>query len=276
MPQARIGCSATVVVAVNQDEFMVVGGSTASSYNTNQKGQSSSLSSPSTTTLLYNIRTKSWSVLPGLRKERVGAACVCVNQKIYTIGGSNANNNEEEEEDGDLCENTIEVLDLAVPSRGWTLLPTRMKQGRYGCAAVVDYRGDILIIGGYNHNHNHNNKVVLLNSIEVFDTRNQVFFNSAITTTTRSLQPPMLSGRCGHGAITLNNGRILVVLGGKTIKDGASTTAELLILDDDGNRQWTPLPSMKTGRKNFAAIAAVMKATSEEGILVAGGLTQNL
>ena len=32
----------------------------------------------------------------------------------------------------------------------WTILPTRMKQGRSGCAAVVDYNRDIVVTGGDN------------------------------------------------------------------------------------------------------------------------------
>ena len=60
----------------------------------------------------------------------------------------------------------------------------------------------------------------------------------------------------GHGAITPNTGRILVVLGGETNKNGASTTTELLVSedDDDSHVGWISLPSMKTGHTNFATI----------------------
>ena len=59
-------------------------------------------------------------------------------------------------------EDTIQMLDLSMSEPSWTILPTRMKQGRSGCAAVVDYNGDIVITGGYNQDGK------ILSSIEVF------------------------------------------------------------------------------------------------------------
>ena len=132
-----------------------------------------------------------------------------------------------------------------------------MKQGRTGCAAVVDYNGDIVVTGGRN---NHDGR---LNSVEVFDTHNQVW------KPTHSI-PPLLTARSWHSLVALKNGRILVALGGRTNTDYASTSVELFMLDNDGNDvQWIPMPSMEVGRRRFAAFATT--TTTPPGILVAGG-----
>ena len=132
-----------------------------------------------------------------------------------------------------------------------------MKQGRTGCAAVVDYNGDIVVTGGRN---NHDGR---LNSVEVFDTHNQVW------KTTHSI-PPMLTGRFYHSLVALKNGRILVALGGMTRLYFAMTWVQLLILENDGNDlQWILVPPMKFSRRRFAAFATT--TTTPPGILVAGG-----
>ena len=158
-------------------------------------------------------------------------------------------------------EDIIEMLDLSVAQPSWTILPTRMKQGRSGCAAVVDYNRDIVVTGGYNRYDGR------LNSVEVFDTHNQVW------KPTHSI-PPLLTARSWHSLVALKNGRILVALGGRTNTDIASTLVELFILDNNGNDvQWIPMPSIQVGRRGFAAFATT--TTTPPGILVAGGRDNN-
>ena len=158
-------------------------------------------------------------------------------------------------------EDIIEMLDLSVAQPSWTILPTRMKQGREGIAAVVDYDGDIVVTGGYNDDDG------CLNSVEVFDTHHPVW------KTTHSI-PPLLTGRAHHSLIALKKGRILVALGGLTKTDVASTLVELLMLGNDGNDvQWIPMPSIQVGRRGFAAFATT--TTTPPGILVAGGRDNN-
>ena len=122
---------------------------------------------------------------------------------------------------------------------------------------VVDYNKNIVVTGGGNRADG------FLNSVEVFDTHNQVW------TTTHSI-PPLLSARSWHSLVALKNGRIIVALGGRTNTDDASTSVELFMLDNDGNDvQWIPMPSMEVGRLGFAAFATT--TTTPNGILVAGG-----
>ena len=191
--------------------------------------------------------------LPDLKKQRWSPACVCVDNKVYAIGGYNGDDHE--------YEDSIEMLDLSAAQPSWTILPTRMKQGRTGCAAVVDYNRDIVVTGGCDEDDG------LLNSVEVFDTHNQVW------KTTHSI-PPLLTAREFHSLVALKNGRILVALGGSTNTDRASTSVELFMLDNDGNDvQWIPMPSIQVGRRGFAAFATT--TTTPPGILVAGGYGNN-
>ena len=143
----------------------------------------------------------------------------------------------------------------------WTILPTRMKQGRSGCAAVVDYNGDIVITGGYNQDGK------ILSSIEVFDTHNQMW-RPAVSV------PPMPIGRSYHSLVALKSGRILVALGGIPESYGlpsSSTSVELLILENHGNpRQWIPMPSMQFARSCFGVFATI--TATKPGILVVGGM----
>ena len=237
LPEKRASCAAAVL---NQDQFVVVGG-----YAGNKDKEKY--------TYLYDSKTKSWTRLPDLKKRRWSPACVCVDNKVYAIGGYNTDDRKDED--------SIEMLDLSVAQPSWTILPTRMKQARYRFAAVVDYNGDIVVTGGFNRDD------LRLNSVEVFDTHNQVW------KTTHSI-PPMLTARSWHSLVALKNGRILVALGGRTNTDYASTSVELFMLDNDGNDvQWIPMPSMEVGRRGFAAFATT--TTTPPGILVAGGYGNN-
>ena len=65
-----------------------------------------------------------------------------MDKKVYAIADFN--------DDDWTYEDSIEMLDLSVPEQSWIILPTRMKQGRDGSAAVVDYNGDIVVTGGFN------------------------------------------------------------------------------------------------------------------------------
>ena len=147
---------------------------------------------------------------------------------------------------------TIEVLDLSVSTPSWTYL-TRMKEPRYHCAATVDADANIIITGGRCGEE-------LLNSVEVFDTRNQVW-NSSL--------PPMLSRRYEHCIVALREGKLLVAIGGQVRKWESTASVELLQRDDGGPLRWIPLPSINVGVAGFAAFAAT--TTTQQGIFVGGG-----
>ena len=67
----------------------------------------------------HHTKTRSWTRLPDLQKRRRSLACVCVNKKVYAIGGWNQDDEE--------------MLDLSVTQPAWT---TRMKHQSSGCGAA--------------------------------------------------------------------------------------------------------------------------------------------
>ena len=142
LPHRTSGCAAAVV---DSNRVVVVG---SASFNTSKSAW------------MYDDKNKSWSALPDLQVGRWNHACVCVDGKVYAIGG--------------LEQDTIEVLDFstaAATTSGWKLLPERMKKRRFGCSATVDCNGNIVVTGGYNDADGH------LDSVEVFDTGHQVWTN---------------------------------------------------------------------------------------------------
>ena len=231
LPQPRSWCAA---VAIGDHQLVVVGG-----YPSNN----------SKSVLLYDTETGSWSKLPDLKIGRRRHACVCVDNKVYAIGGWNPN--------GVKQEDTIEVLDLSSTKPAWTVVSERMKKGRSGCAAAVDFVGKVIVTGGYNDNDKP------LDSLETFDTLDQVW------TSTLPL-PPMSTPRASHRVVAFNNGRLLLAMGGSTDK-GITNTLEVLRIHNDGNpMQWIPIPPMNTPRRDFA-VFAITNTTTKQGILVAGG-----
>ena len=108
-PEKRAFCAAA---ALNQHVFVVVGDYTHDD----------------DCTYRYGTKTKTWTRLPNLKKQREWPRCVCGDEKVYAIGGLNDDDQEDED--------SIEMLDLSVPEPSWIILPTRMKHGRGGCAAA--------------------------------------------------------------------------------------------------------------------------------------------
>ena len=175
-------------------------------------------------------------------------ACLCMDNKTYAIGGRNPNISLGAKE------NTIDMLDLSMSKPEWTVLPAPMKEARYAFAAVVDYSGNIVVTGGSLDNGT-------TSTVEVFDTPNQVWKSA------HSL-PQMLPPRAFHSLITLDNGRVLVALGGRILQSPATASVEFLRLDNDGKPlQWIPMPSMNNAGNSFAVVATTITAPS--GILVA-------
>ena len=235
LPHRTSGCAAAVV---DSNRVVVVG---SASFNTSKSAW------------MYDDKNKSWSALPDLQVGRWNHACVCVDGKVYAIGG--------------LEQDTIEVLDFstaAATTSGWKLLPERMKKRRFGCSATVDCNGNIVVTGGYNDADGH------LDSVEVFDTGHQVWTNKV---------PPMTTPRANHCIVALREGKTLVVVGGDTGDDTTRSVEMLRLENEDGKAlvppKWTALllPPMNTPRRAFAAFAARSKEEEDvtNGIIVVGG-----
>ena len=234
-PFGGINPKVCVATAVDDRNFIVVGGWNAFHF-------------------MDPLRLGDKIPLPNLMKTRWKPGIVCLDKKVYVMGGYNPHK--------ERYEDTIEMLDLSLPSkrREWTLLPSRMREGREGCSAVVDFNGNIVVTGGFSDGR-------YLDSVEVFDTRNQEW---------RRL-PRMLSRRAHHSVVSLDNGRTIVAIGGcdcgcprSSERLSAIKTAELLRLDNGGKAlYWIPIPSMNTARAYLGALA--LTSGTQPGIFVYGG-----
>ena len=147
------------------------------------------------------------------------------------------------------------VLDLSLPCPSWRILPQRLKKERIGCQAVVDPKNlnNIIVVGGYNYKAYHS-------CCEV------VSLQRGQEEQTRTI-PSLMTPRCGHAMVLVEN-RFLVVMGGRNGCVGYLSSVEVLDLDEaPEQQQWHPLPSMSTGRFQFAAFYS----PRNRKIVVAGG-----
>lgn len=85
---------------------------------------------------VYNPSTNLWTLLPSMKKARVGCGCAVIDGKIYVVGGL-------DEHDKSL--NCVEVFD--VKTSKWKVLGKRMKGGRSGCAALAVGK-ELFVFGG--------------------------------------------------------------------------------------------------------------------------------
>ena len=188
--------------------------------------------------------------LPNLKKLRRKPGIVCLDNKVYVMGGYNPQEQR--------YEDTIEMLDMSLPSdrREWTLLPSRMKQARKGCSAVVGFNGTIVVTGG---EYNEWPRKKVLNSVEVFDTHTQKWRSTMPL-------PPMLSPRAYHSTVSLNNGKTIIAIGGCAC---GTKKPELLRFDNDGNAlEWVPIPSGNTALALFVGFA--LTSGPQPGVYVYG------
>ena len=240
----------SAAAAIDDHRFVVVGGYPSES---------------AAWTLMYDTANKSWSRLPDLNMGRRKHACVAVDSKVYAIGGWNPHSLREEA--------TVEVLDLSSmsttsPCPEWIVLPEELTTRRTSCAATVDCNGNIVVTGGYNEDDG------LLDTMEIFNTERQVWDSTVPL-------PPMSTPRLNHGIVAINDGQLIVVMGGETNK-GITPSVEGLCFDNnsDGNPpRWITLPPMNTARSSFAVLVtkstAAATATQRDIVVVAGGRDDN-
>ena len=221
--------------------------------------------------VLYNTVTKIWSSLPPMRIGRQTPAFVAADNKLYAIGGCNPEHDRFEdsvevleEEEGALAAANAPTTTTTTTTSKWRLVPSGMRTGRTGCAAVFHERsGCIVITGGYNDIDGH------LNTCEIYDVHRQVWKEP-------STLPPMSCCRAWHSSVIVQ-GTLLVVMGGKGHDETAIPGVEMLNLDNllerptphgASSSSWIRLPPMNAPRYSFAAYGT----TRELQIIVAGGL----
>ena len=193
---------------------------------------------------VYDSRRKNWEThWPDLNLARCWLCCVCTSNKVYAIGGH----------DGSHLD-SIEQLDLSIPTPSWTILPQRLKTKRSRGCAVVDPKNpnNIIVVGGLNLEDG------CLSSCEVVSLEEG-------QTRARTL-PSLSTPRARHTLVLVEN-RFLVAMGGGNDSVPYLSSVEVLDLDEEEQQEWRPLPSMQTPRAEFAAFYS----SRNREIVVAGG-----
>ena len=130
-----------------------------------------------------------------------------------------------------------------------------MITGRYGATATALPDGRVLIAGGYNFGSDSE----ILASAELYDPKAGTFSPTGSMTT----------GRAGHTATLLSDGRILVA-GGRAAGSGIYNSLTSAELYDPATGSFSPTGSMSVAR--FQHTATLLK---DGRVLVAGGLETN-
>ena len=225
LPEAR---SYSAAIAINDDRLLVVGGHKSSTEKS---------------CVVYDTRSKEWSTDWPLNIGRYSHASVYThNKKAYVIGGYN--------------EDSIEEIDLSLPSPSWRVLPQRLNKERSGCCAIAHPKNPnyIIVVGGSNSNfHLRCCEMICLDQTQGGQTRRL---------------PPMTTPRARHALVLVEN-RFIVAMGGVSTGNRYLSSVEYLDLEEEPQeqQQWRPLPSMKTARRNFAAFYS----SENHKIVVAGG-----
>ena len=233
LPKERSGFAA---ITIDNQHLLVVGGKTARNGVTNAYDSSC---------CVYDTKTREWSDGPQLKIGRAHHTCVTAKSKVYALGGWVG---------GNRSLDFVEVLDLSLPLPSWRILPQRLGKKRMGCQAVVDPKNpnNIIVVGGFNSTYLRCCEVVSLQEGQEEQTRTI---------------PSLMTPRCGHAMVLVEN-RFLVVMGGRNGCVGYLSSVEVLDLDEaPEQQQWHPLPSMSTGRFQFAAFYS----PRNRKIVVAGG-----
>ena len=232
LPEPRSSFAAT---AIDEYRLMVVGGDTSSTdYEKSCR--------------VYDTRTQEWSSdWPDLNTGRWYHTCITVGNKIYVLGGDN----------GTVLD-SIEELDLSLPTLQWRILPRRLQNHRCGCRAVVDPRNpnnSIIVVGGRNKQYKS------FTSCEIVALGHQGQQAGGQTMTI----PPLSTPRVYHALVLVEN-RFLVVLGGNN-SEYLSSVEVLDLIQAPQQQQWRALPSMRSARSSLASFTSA----GTNKIVVAGG-----
>ena len=195
---------------------------------------------------VFDPLTSTWTALDDMPTARGGATAQVVGDKIYVIGGMDANG---------ASVNTVEIYD---PLTGLWETGTSMQTRRDNLgAAVIDNPlteevDELLyVFGGRTRNANGSVEDDTLNTMEIYDPLTDEW----------TFGTPMPTGRRAMSVGTLN-GRIQVI-GGEKAADGSSFD-----VNEEYNPytdEWRSLPSVPTGRHGAAF------GTIDDVIYVAGG-----
>jgi hypothetical protein len=196
-----------------------------------------------------------WEQMPNLPSPRDRFALLPLSDgRALVIGGTSA-----EDENGPRSYSSTYWFDPA--SRAWSKAAL-LNSARSDPAGAVLAEGQLLTAGGYYADPQGKPPLRMLDGSEVFDPL------AGRWTRTGSLE----QARYGAPAVTLADGRVLIVGGWPSVKDGPAplsgnamplASAELY---DPSTGRWSPAGKLKVARTNFALVPLM-----DGGALVAGG-----
>src|ERR1700722_4739993 len=193
---------------------------------------------------LYDPTTGQWTVTGSMTNARsTFAAMLLTNGQVLAVGGDSTS----------IATITKGTAELYNPATGqWTQTGSLNVTNREYCATVLLNNGKVLLVGGFNPANRQ-----YLTSTEIYDP----------IAGTWSLTGSMTIGRANHTAITLADGKVLVV-GGTCSSGNAYGSSELY---DPVTGSWSVGGSSTQGRDNTPAVLL-----TNGKVLLAGGNNINL
>ena len=247
LPDKRSDFAAT---AIDDHRFLVVGGGVTSIHKS---------------CCVYDTRTKEWSQdWPDLNIGRSRHTCVTTNNKVYVIAGYN------DENGGPL--DSIEELDLSLPTPRWRVLPQRLKTKRKEFCAVVDPTDitKVIVVGGGCDGDDDtlacDGDDETLASCEIVSLEEEHNHEGQA----RAI-PSLRTKRAAFGLVVVKN-RFLVAIGGVDEMKYSASVEVLDLHEGPRDQQWRALPSMGMPRACFAAFYS----PRSHKIVVVGGYTEGV
>lgn len=212
-------------------------------------GGLNSAGEPTRTVWMYDADQKAWkTTLPRLKQERSSHACICVDNEVYVFGGQDRN--------GDAVK-SVEKLNLARESKGWTQLPP-MKQAR-APVAVAAVGSTVYVFGSevsdsvtYDRN--------IHGSVESFNVKTMSWSRDKI--------PPIPKENLSIAGSANVNDKIYLVSASKKTTKMATKKYNAMVFDPSSSK-WTntkQLPhisSLKQRGKNVLGSAVIFKVGYE-------------
>jgi Kelch motif/Galactose oxidase, central domain len=196
-----------------------------------------------TTPAVINVPTNGWTSRMGLGVTTLGTTVA--NQKVLIVGGN------------DGWGWNMEYVDLYnVSTNTWTP-QTSLPVSRSGLALVTLQNGKALAIGGSDTTHT-------LDSVLLFDPATNNGFGSWTSVASMS------TARSGMGAVTLQDGKVLVMGGYTTWPTSLSSVEMFDPTTNNGLGSWTPKNSMLSPR---GGLSSVLLANGN--VLAIGGAIPN-
>jgi N-acetylneuraminic acid mutarotase len=233
--------NATNVVLLGTGELLVVG----SDYQTSWLSACGAATSGSDSVEIGNPKAKVWKKTTSLTSRREAPALVALGDGRALLTGGETGEN-----DGNVAYSSTYVFDPA--DRSWTRSGP-MTTARSNPAAVLLADGRVLVGGGRYNDRTQAQRV--LDSSELWDPTSGTWHRTG----------PLGEPRVGASAVTLADGRVLIV-GGVTSPESAPMELASAEVYDPKSGRWSSAGTLAEHRSGFALVAL-----PDGGALVAGG-----